>query len=83
MTLTISLTDDKLSVLGEIVFGNLEVEGSRALAYTSGDVVVGSVAGAEPASKVAGLANGHTTQVRADTYYSSLVSRTSLCLLAS
>lgn len=61
------LTNDQLSVLGELVFGNLEVERGRALAYTPGNVVVGSVAGAEPATEVASLADGHTTKMRADT----------------
>lgn len=63
----VALTDDKLGLLGEVVLGDLEVEGRRTLAYTSGDVVVGSVAGAEPSSEVAGLADGHTAQMRADT----------------
>lgn len=62
-----SLTDDELAVLGEIVLGDLEVQRRGALAYTSGDVVVGTVAGAEPATEVAGLADGHTSQMRADT----------------
>ena len=33
------------------------------------DVVVGAVAGAEPAAKVTGLTDGHTTQVGADTQH--------------
>lgn len=37
------------------------------LPNTAGDVVVGTVAGAEPAAEVTGLTNGDTTQVGADT----------------
>lgn len=61
------LTNDKLALLRKVVFGDLEVERGGALANTSGYVVVGAVARAEPASEVAGLADGHTTQVGADT----------------
>ncbi len=49
--------------------GNLEVQGSGTLADTARDVVVGAVAGAEPAAVVTGLADGHTTQVGADTQH--------------
>lgn len=63
------LTDDKLVFLGEVVFWDLKVERSRSLAYTSGDVVVGTVAGAEPATVVTSLTNGDTTQMGADTYH--------------
>jgi hypothetical protein len=53
-----SLTDDYLALLGELVRGHFEVERCGALSYAAGDVVVGTVAGAEPAAEVAGLANG-------------------------
>jgi hypothetical protein len=49
------LTNDNLALLGEVVRRNLEVERRRSLSYAARDVVVGSVAGAEPAAKVAGL----------------------------
>lgn len=62
-----SLTDDQLAVLGELVLGDLEVEGGGSLSYTAGDVVVRTVAGAEPATVVTGLADGDTTQMGADT----------------
>lgn len=65
------LTDNQLVFLGEVVLGNLEVERSRSLAYTSGDIVVGTVAGAEPATEVTSLADWHTTQMCADAYYVS------------
>jgi hypothetical protein len=53
-----SLTDDYLALLGELVCGHFEVERCGALSYAARDVVVGTVAGAEPAAEVAGLANG-------------------------
>jgi hypothetical protein len=62
-----ALTDNHLAVLREIICRNLEVEGRRTLSYAARNVVVGSVAGAEPAAKVAGLANGHTSKMGADT----------------
>lgn len=61
------LTDDELALLGEIVLGDLEVEGSRSLSYPTRDIVVGTVAGAEPAAEVTSLADRDTTQVGADT----------------
>jgi hypothetical protein len=61
-------TNDNLALLGEVVRGDLEVERRRSLSYATRDIVVGSVAGAEPAAEVAGLADGHTTKMGADTY---------------
>jgi hypothetical protein len=49
--------------------GNLEVQGSGTLADTTRDIVVGAVAGAEPAAVVTSLTDGHTTQVGADTQH--------------
>lgn len=66
------LTDNQLVLLGEVVLGDLEVERSRSLAYTSGDIVVGTVAGAEPATEVTSLADWHTTQMCADACYVSV-----------
>lgn len=80
------LTDDQLVLLGEIVFGDLEVKRSRSLAYTSGDIVVGTVAGAEPATEVTSLADWHTTQMCADACYVSVqvvLSARVLSLIAS
>lgn len=62
-----SLTDDQLVLLGELVLGDLQVERSGALPYTSGDIVVRTVAGAEPTTKVTSLADRHTSQMCADT----------------
>jgi hypothetical protein len=61
------LTDDQLAVLGEVVFGNLEVEGGGTFSYSARDIVVRTVAGAEPAAIVSSLTNGDTTQMGADT----------------
>lgn len=64
------LTDNQLAVFGEIVLGNLEVEGGRSLPYSAGDIVVRTVARAEPATIVTGLADGDTTEMGADTLIS-------------
>lgn len=61
------LTNDHEFILGEAVVGNLEVQRSRALPYTTRDIVVRTVAGAEPATEVTGFTDGHTTKVSADT----------------
>lgn len=61
------LTDDHAVVAGEAVLGNLEVQRGGTLSGTAGDVVVRTVAGAEPATKVTGFTNGDTTKVSADT----------------
>ena len=62
------LTDNQLAVVGEVVRGDLEVERGGAFPDAARDVVVGAVAGAEPTAKVAGLADGHATQVCADAW---------------
>lgn len=54
-------------VVVKVVFRDLEVQGSRALADAATDVVVATVAGAEPAVVVASLTDRHTSQMRADT----------------
>lgn len=61
------LTNNDLALLREVVCRNLEVERGRSLSYAARDVVVGTVARAEPATEVARLANGHTTEMGADT----------------
>ena len=65
----VCLTDDQLALFGEVVCGDLEVQRSRTLPDTAGNVVVGTVAGAEPTAKVASLADRDTTQVGADTCF--------------
>lgn len=61
------LTNNQLAVLGELVLGDFEVERSGSLSYTSGDIVVRTVAGAEPAAKVTGFTDRDTTKVGANT----------------
>ncbi len=62
------LTDNQLAVVREVVGGDLEVQRGGAFPDAARDVVVGAVAGAEPAAEVAGLADGHATQVCADAW---------------
>ena len=61
------LTDDHGIIVVEVVRRNLEIERSRALPDTAGDIVVRTVARAEPATIVTSLTNGDTTKVCADT----------------
>ena len=61
------LTNDHLVIFGEVVLGYLKVERCRSLSYAARDIVVGTVAGAEPAAEVTGLANGDTSKMGADT----------------
>jgi hypothetical protein len=61
------LTDDEGVFVRELVCGDLEVQWRRTLANTTRDVVVGTVAGAEPTAKVACFTDGDTTEVSADT----------------
>lgn len=61
------LTNNQLVLLWEVVFGDLEVQRSRSFPDAARDIVVGAVAGAEPTAVVAGLADGHATQMCADT----------------
>lgn len=65
--LRIRLTDHKGLVLGEAVLRNLQVQRSGAPSYAARDVVVRTVARAEPAAVVTGLTDRDTTQVSADT----------------
>lgn len=61
------LTNDQGVLGGEAVLRDLEVQRGRTLSGTAGDVIMRTVAGAEPAAKVTGLADGDTTKVGADT----------------
>jgi len=61
-----ALTNNQSTVLWEVIRRHLQVQRRRALSDTSRDIIMGSVARAEPASKVTSLSNWHTTQVRAD-----------------
>lgn len=46
---------------------NLEVERRRTFSNTAGDIVVGTVAWAEPTAEIAGFTDGDTTKMGADT----------------
>ncbi len=56
-----SLAHQQIGVARELVGRDLEVQGRRALADAARDVVVGAVAGAEPAAVVARVGNWHTS----------------------
>jgi hypothetical protein len=60
------LTNDQVGLVRELVLWNLEVEWCWALSDAAGNVVMGAVAWAEPASELTGLANGDASQVCAD-----------------
>jgi hypothetical protein len=62
------LTNNQLVVIGDFVLGDLEVQRGGAFPDAARDVVVRTVAGAEPTAEVAGLADGHATKVCADAY---------------
>jgi hypothetical protein len=76
---TLRLTDDNLAVLREVVRGDLKVERRRSLSYAARDVVVGAVAGAEPAAEVAGLADGDASEMGADTCNIMVSSNALIC----
>ena len=59
------LADNKQALLGELVVGDLKVEGCGALPDPARGVVVGAVAGAVVAAKLAGVGDGHAAQVGA------------------
>jgi len=61
------LADDKLAFrIIEVVYRNLEVERSGTLADTARDIIMRTMAWAEPSSEIARLANGHASQVGAN-----------------
>jgi hypothetical protein len=68
MCLATGLSDHEGIVVREVIVGHLEIERGRPLSDASGDIVVGTVAWAEPASEVARLADRHTTEMGADTW---------------
>jgi len=71
------LTNHYLAILGEVVLRNLKVKRGGSLSYTARDVVVGTMAGAEPAAEVTSLTDRDTTKVGADAcdYVSSMFAR--------
>lgn len=63
------LTNHQFVVLGEVVLGDFQVQWCRTLSYTTRDIIVRTVARAEPTAKVACLTNWDTTKMRADTQH--------------
>jgi len=59
--------EDLGAILHELVGGHLEVQWGRALTDAATHIVVGTVARAEPAVVVTGVADGDATKVGADT----------------
>lgn len=60
------LTNENLGLFGELVRGDLQVEGCRSLTDATAGVVVRTVARAEPTIVLAGIADGDAAQVGAD-----------------
>jgi hypothetical protein len=69
---SIQLTNNQRHILRELVLWNFEVQWRGSLSYTAGDIVVGTVTGAEPSSEITSFADGYTSQVCADTCIFSL-----------
>ena len=61
------LTNDKRLVFWEVICWDFEVERCWSLSYTSGNIVVRTVARAEPSSKVTSLSDRYASQMCADT----------------
>ena len=59
------LTNHQLVLLREVVDWDFKVKWCGTLSYTAGDVVVRTVAGTEPTTKVTGFTDGYTTQMSA------------------
>src|SRR5690554_5145354 len=66
---TVLLTNKNLVFFDEFVGRQLEVERSRSLANTARNVVVGTVARAEPAVILTSARNWHTAEVSANTQH--------------
>lgn len=63
----LSLTNDQVGLVREVVLWNLEVERCRSLANATRNIVMRTVARAEPSAEVTSLTNGHASQMCADT----------------
>ena len=62
------LSDHQLTVIRELISGDLQIEGGGALSNPPRGIVMGPVAGTEVAAKLSSIGNGDASQVRADTY---------------
>lgn len=61
-----SLADNQQVIVRELVVGDLQIQGSRSLADTSGRIVVRAMARTIVASPIASIGNWYTAQVSAD-----------------
>ncbi len=59
-------TNDNGLLLRERILRDFQVQWRRPFSRAPGDVVVRAVAGAKPASEIAGFANGDATEMCAD-----------------
>ena len=62
------LSDNEAVLGGEVVCRDLEVKRCGTLSDTAGDIVVRTVARAEPSTKVTSLTDGDTSKMCADAY---------------
>jgi hypothetical protein len=61
------LSNEELALRGADIGRDFKIERRGALADSAADIVVGAVAGTEPAAIVAGVIEWHTTQMGTDT----------------
>lgn len=66
---SLSLTNHQLVVLGKVVGWDFQVQRSGSLSYTARDIVVRTVARAEPTTEITGFTNGDTSQMCAHTQH--------------
>ncbi len=57
--------NNNLLILREPILRHRQIQRRRPLSHPPGDIVVGAVAGTEPAAEVAGFANGDAAEVGA------------------
>ena len=62
-----NLTDHQCGLLGKFIFWDVEVQRCGAFSYTAGNIVVRTMARAEPPSVITCLTDRHASQVCADT----------------
>ena len=67
---TTASSDHQPAVFREIIFRNLEIQRCRPLPHSTGDIVVRTMAGTEPAAEVTGLSYRYAAQMCADAYIS-------------
>jgi hypothetical protein len=60
------LTNDDLVLFWEVILWHLQIQRRRSFSYAARDIVVGTVAGTEPAAEVSGFADWDASEVSAD-----------------